>query len=93
MSAIVDFPVKPEARPYLDSALGSAGEPDWLVRHRRRSLARFAEQGFPSRRGEAWRYLDLRPLEQSPLPPAATRPSRPISCTVRFPSTSVTPNK
>ena len=71
MSAIVDFPVKPEARPYLDSALGSAGEPDWLVRHRRRSLARFAEQGFPSRRGEAWRYLDLRPLEQSPLPPAA----------------------
>ena len=69
MSAVVDFPVKPEARPYLDAALGHAGEPDWLARHRRRSLARFAEQGFPSRRGEAWRYLDLRPLEQSPLLP------------------------
>jgi Fe-S cluster assembly protein SufD len=70
MSAVVDFPVKPEARPYLDAALGHAGEPDWLARYRRRSLARFAEQGFPSRRGEAWRYLDLRPLEQSPLLPA-----------------------
>jgi Fe-S cluster assembly protein SufD len=69
MSAVVDFPVKPEARPYLDAALGHAGEPDWLARHRRRSLARFAEQGFPSRRGEAWRYLDLRALEQSPLLP------------------------
>jgi Fe-S cluster assembly protein SufD len=70
MSAVVNFPVKPEARPYLDAALGHTGEPDWLARYRRRSLARFAEQGFPSRRGEAWRYLDLRPLEQSPLPPA-----------------------
>jgi Fe-S cluster assembly protein SufD len=69
MSAVVDSPVKPEARPYLGAALGDAGEPDWLARHRRRSLARFAEQGFPSRRGEAWRYLDLRPLEQSPLLP------------------------
>jgi Fe-S cluster assembly protein SufD len=75
MSAVVDFPVKPEARPYLDAAVldaagGHAGEPDWLARHRRRSLARFAEQGFPSRRGEAWRYLDLRALEQSPMLPA-----------------------
>ena len=52
MSAVVDFPVKPEARPYLDSALGRAGEPDWLARYRRRSLARFAEQGFPSRRDD-----------------------------------------
>jgi Fe-S cluster assembly protein SufD len=69
MSAVIDFPVKPEARPYLDAALGRAGEPDWLARFRRRSLARFAEQGFPSRRGEAWRYLDLRPLEQAPLLP------------------------
>ncbi len=71
MSAVVDFPAKPEARPYLDSFGGRADEPDWLARHRRRSLARFAEQGFPSRRGEAWRYIDLRPLEQSPLPPTA----------------------
>jgi Fe-S cluster assembly protein SufD len=74
MSAVVDFPVKPEARPYLD-AFGRDDrlrirEPDWLAGHRRRSLARFAELGFPSRRSEAWRYLDLRALEDSPMLPA-----------------------
>jgi len=81
MSAVVDFPVKPEARPYLD-AFGSgergrrAGEPDWLAGYRGRSLARFAELGFPSRRSEAWRYLDLRALEETPMLPAgAVRPA------------------
>src|SRR5438132_2888089 len=74
MSAVVDFPVKPEARPYLE-AFGRdfgrhAREPDWLSGQRRRSLARFAELGFPSRRSEAWRYLDLRALETSPMLPA-----------------------
>jgi Fe-S cluster assembly protein SufD len=77
MSAIVDFPVKPEARPYLEafgrSASGqSGGEPDWLVGYRKASLARFGELGFPSRRSEAWRYLDLRALEQKPMLPAGT---------------------
>src|SRR5260370_21034723 len=73
MSAVVDFPVKPETRPYLD-AFGrdgrGRGEPDWLAAQRKRSLARFAELGFPSRRSEAWRYLDLRALEQTPMVPA-----------------------
>src|SRR5262249_48181532 len=32
---------------------------------------RFAELGFPSRRSESWRYLDLRPLEAHPMLPAA----------------------
>src|SRR5262249_3575197 len=76
MSAVVDFPVKPEARPYLD-AFGRdlarhAREPLWLAGQRRRSLARFAELGFPSRRSEAWRYLDLRALETSPMLPASS---------------------
>ncbi|MGH7047949.1 MAG: Fe-S cluster assembly protein SufD [Stellaceae bacterium] len=74
MTTLVDFPVKPEARPYLDAARADPDEPDWLARRRRRALARFAEAGFPSRRGEAWRYLDLRPLTEAPLPPAP-RPS------------------
>jgi Fe-S cluster assembly protein SufD len=73
MTTLVDFPVKPEARPYLGAALGAAAEPDWLSRHRRRALARFSEQGFPSRRGEAWRYLDLRALAEAPLIPASGR--------------------
>src|ERR1700739_2063818 len=71
MSAVVDFPVKPEARPYLDAfALGPSGEPEWLGMRRRRGLARFAEQGFPNRRSEAWRYIDLRALEEKPMLPA-----------------------
>jgi Fe-S cluster assembly protein SufD len=70
MSAVVEFPSAPETRPYLDAFRGVAAEPAWLGRQRRRSLARFAEQGFPSRRGEAWRYLDLRALAEEPLLPA-----------------------
>ena len=75
MSAAIDFPVKPEARPYLD-AFGRddrdrhVREPEWLAGQRWRSLARFAELGFPSRRSEAWRYLDLRALEENPMLPA-----------------------
>src|SRR5438477_6020299 len=71
MSAVVDFPVKPETRAYLE-AFGRhhrKGDPDWLAGYRDRSLARFAELGFPSRRSEAWRYLDLRSLEQRPMLP------------------------
>ncbi|TMJ42710.1 MAG: Fe-S cluster assembly protein SufD [Alphaproteobacteria bacterium] len=76
MSAVVDFPVKPEARPYLE-AFGRdfgkhAREPGWLAGQRRRSLARFAELGFPSRRSEAWRYLDLRALEETPMLPVGS---------------------
>jgi len=75
MSAVVDFPVKPEARPYLE-AFGHqrhGSDPDWLVGYRNRNLARFAELGFPSRRSEEWRYLDLRPLEQRPMLPTARK--------------------
>jgi Fe-S cluster assembly protein SufD len=71
MSAVVDFPVKPEARPYLDAFRRSLGEPEWLLAERERGLARFAELGFPSRRGEAWRYLDLGALAERPILPAA----------------------
>ena len=72
MSAVVDFPIKPEARPYLDAFAGGRGkEPEWLAARRRRDLTRFAEQGFPSRRSEAWRYIDLRALEERPKLPDA----------------------
>jgi Fe-S cluster assembly protein SufD len=73
MNAIVDFPVKPEARPYLDAferGVGHRSETEPLARRRRRGLARFAELGFPSRKSESWRYLDLQKLAQDPLLPA-----------------------
>jgi Fe-S cluster assembly protein SufD len=83
MSAVVESPVAPVVQPYLDAFRTPAGEPLWLAGQRRRSLARFAEQGFPSRRGEAWRYLDLRALAAEPLLPAgaarrATRCAVPV---------------
>src|SRR5258707_3136592 len=73
MSAIVDFPVKPEARPYLDAFEGRVADRAPLAQHRRRGLTRFAEAGFPSRKSESWRYLDLQPLARQPLLPAAAR--------------------
>ncbi|MGA8400755.1 MAG: Fe-S cluster assembly protein SufD [Stellaceae bacterium] len=70
MTTLVNFPVKPEARPYLDVFAETPSEPDWLRRARRISLDRFAETGFPTRRSENWRYLDLRALEQHPMLPS-----------------------
>jgi Fe-S cluster assembly protein SufD len=70
MTAVLDFPVKPEARPYVEAFAAPTGEPKWLTESRRRGLSRFAELGFPNRRSEAWRYLDLRALEERPLPAA-----------------------
>ena len=70
MTSIVDFPVKPEARPYLDAFAENTGEAKWLRAARRRGLSRFAEIGFPGRKSESWRYLDLQPLLRRPLLPA-----------------------
>jgi Fe-S cluster assembly protein SufD len=70
MSVVADFPIKPEARPYLAAFSESVGEPDWLRAARRQGIDRFARQGFPSRRSENWRYLDLRPLETHPMLPS-----------------------
>jgi len=81
MSAVLDFPVKPEARPYLDAfdkGLSRNGDaaPRWLAQSRRRGMTRFAELGFPTRRSESWRYLDLQPLQQKPLLPAGPEPGK-----------------
>ena len=70
MTEVVDFPVKPEARDYLARFARDAGEPAWLASRRQQAMTRFAELGFPSRRSENWRYLDLQPLERQPLLPA-----------------------
>src|SRR5580704_15664156 len=84
MSTLVDFPVKPEARPYLDAFHSVAGEPEWLGRFRRQSLDRFARQGFPSRRGENWRYLDLQPLQKNPLLPVEPGPLATVPAELGF---------
>src|SRR5947209_1873682 len=64
MSEVVDFPVKPEARDYLACFAADPSEPGWLGERRRQGITRFAELGWPTRRSEAWRYLDLSPVGQ-----------------------------
>ncbi|MFI4947196.1 MAG: Fe-S cluster assembly protein SufD [Alphaproteobacteria bacterium] len=76
MNAIVDYPVKPEARPYLDAFDRGAADGAALAGSRRSGMARFAEAGFPSRKSENWRYLDLQPLTRDPLLPAAAPSAR-----------------
>ena len=71
MSAVLDFPAKPEVRPYIDAFADNGREPQWLREARRRGLDRFASMGFPSRRSESWRYLDLQPLERRPMLPGS----------------------
>ncbi len=63
-----------ETAPYLDAfrALPRGGEPRWLVAKREAALKRFGELGFPTRRQEAWRFTDLRPLQRTAFPPTTT---------------------
>jgi len=60
---------KPETAPYraaFDTM--TAGS---LVEQRRTAMARFETLGFPTRRDEAWRFNDLRPLQSAVLLPAS----------------------
>jgi len=66
--------VKAETMPYIEAFRAQArpaGEPQWLVAGRDAALARFGTLGFPTRRQEAWRFTDLRPLQRQVFPPAA----------------------
>jgi Fe-S cluster assembly protein SufD len=64
--------VKAEAAPFIEAfRASSVDEPQWLATGRERALARFGALGFPTRRDEAWRFTDLRPLQRVPLPPQA----------------------
>ncbi len=48
------------ARQQLQALLTQS--PDWLQALRLRALSRFEHLGFPTRRLEAWKYLNVRPL-------------------------------
>lgn len=43
----------------------AGGELPWLDRLRKESFARFAEQGFPTTRDEAWKYTSVAALEKT----------------------------
>jgi Fe-S cluster assembly protein SufD len=65
-------------RPWIDRFAGEAASLPgarlpWLAERRRAALDRFAGQGFPTRRAEAWRYTDLKDLVRLDLAPAGPR--------------------
>ena len=65
--------VKAETAPYVEAFAqrDGAGEPHWLAARRAAALANFGDKGFPTRRQEAWRFTDLRPLQRTAFPPAS----------------------
>ncbi|MGH7075127.1 MAG: Fe-S cluster assembly protein SufD [Stellaceae bacterium] len=66
--------IKAEARPYLDAIREDAAEPEWLRDARRAARDAFASRGFPSRREEAWRFTNLRPLVDQIFLPSRRKP-------------------
>ncbi len=61
-----------ETAPYLAAfdAQTRGAEPSWLAERRRAAIERFDELGFPTRRNEAWRFTDLKPLRRANFAPA-----------------------
>jgi len=62
-----------EIQPYVEAfkARPAAPEPTWLTHRREGAIRRFSELGWPTRKQEAWRFTDLRPLQRAPFPPVA----------------------
>ena len=88
MSAVVDFPVKPEARPYLDAfGRAASGEPQ-VARRAAPARRSPASPSWVFRRGasEAWRFTDLRPLAAKPMLPPAIRPRAVPGAAIRISS-------
>lgn len=67
---------KPETAPYR--AAFDAAPQSGLAEARRKAMVHFEELGFPTRRNEAWRFTNLRPLA-SPLPPHPPATQVPLS--------------
>src|ERR1700740_1479660 len=63
---MANMSAKPETAPYR-AAFAPTGA---LAEKRREAFARFEELGFPTRRDEAWRFTNLRPLNDKAFAPA-----------------------
>src|SRR6185437_15667141 len=73
--------------PFLAAFRGhraAAGEASWLTEFREGALARFHELGLPSRRQEEWRFTNLRRLEETAYPPAASTPEIDEAAVARY---------
>ena len=52
-------PYETSLRALLQTSSPTASEPSWLTTRRQDAKARFEAQGFPTRKLEAWRYIEL----------------------------------
>jgi Fe-S cluster assembly protein SufD len=64
-----------DPRPYTEAFRPNTRDPEWLAELRRGALQRFETIGLPTRRQENWRFTNLRPLEETPFPPASAVPA------------------
>src|SRR4051794_29010177 len=62
------------AKPETAAYRAAFAPTDALSKRRGEAFARFEELGFPTRRDEAWRFTNLRPLQDKPFAPATGRP-------------------
>ena len=67
---------KPETLPYRAGFTRRQGDSATLAAAREEALARFEALGFPTRRDEAWRFTDLKPLRAKTYQPAASEGAR-----------------
>ncbi len=75
-----------ETKPYRAAFAPRAGEPAALTSAREAAMARFEALGFPTRRLEAWRFTDVRPLQKRAfLPLVATKAAAPKLDALRLP--------
>ncbi|MBY0404815.1 MAG: Fe-S cluster assembly protein SufD [Cyanobacteria bacterium] len=49
------------------STQANAGFPDWFGAFQKESLKQYFQLGFPTRKQEAWKYIDLKPLQSLTL--------------------------
>lgn len=66
--------VKAETMPYRAAFDGRAAKSGALAAQRAEALARFEQLGFPTRRDEAWRFTDVKPLQRRAFAPAEPGP-------------------
>ena len=52
-----------------------AAQPKWLLNLRKSGLARFSENGFPTRAHEDWRFTNIQPIAELPFKPTTSLPA------------------
>jgi len=63
----LSLPPGPRYAALLESMRNGVPEPDWLAVRRREAFARLAQDGFPTRHVEHWKYTDISGLAEREL--------------------------